>query len=236
MRRLSLLATLSLVAMLVFASAAFAQSRGPSGADGSYNCEDFDTQEEAQEFFDADPSDPDGLDGPPGDAFTGESGVACEGLPSGGGDNGGTTPPDEEPTPTVPEQPQQPQGDLDCIDFATQQAAQANLNANPSDPNGLDADNDGVACEESTNGATTGTGYEDGSGLTNGGDMAEDNTTGGQATTGDQYTDDTAGDSVAGGDDVAELPDTGGPALLLPVAALLMIAGGLSLAVLRRRQ
>jgi hypothetical protein len=28
-----------------------------------------------------------------------------------------------------------------------QAAAQANLRANPSDPNGLDADRDGIACE-----------------------------------------------------------------------------------------
>jgi hypothetical protein len=70
-----------MLAMLVFATAAFAQSRGPSGADGSFNCEDFDTQEQAQAVFDQDPSDPDGLDGPPGEAFTGEPGVACEELP-----------------------------------------------------------------------------------------------------------------------------------------------------------
>jgi endonuclease YncB( thermonuclease family) len=38
--------------------------------------------------------------------------------------------------------------DLDCGDFATQAGAQAVLNANPSDPNGLDgSDNDGRACE-----------------------------------------------------------------------------------------
>ena len=38
-------------------------------------------------------------------------------------------------------------GDLDCKDFATQEEAQAVLNEDSSDPNGLDADNDGVACE-----------------------------------------------------------------------------------------
>ncbi len=37
--------------------------------------------------------------------------------------------------------------DLDCKDFPSQAAAQANLNANPSDPNHLDADHDGKACE-----------------------------------------------------------------------------------------
>ena len=81
MRKLLYLTTLAMLATLMFATAAFAQSRGPSGADGSFNCEDFDTQEQAQAVFDQDPSDPDGLDGPPGEAFTGEPGVACEELP-----------------------------------------------------------------------------------------------------------------------------------------------------------
>lgn len=39
-------------------------------------------------------------------------------------------------------------GDLDCSDFATQAEAQAELAADPSDPNGLDADGDGTVCEE----------------------------------------------------------------------------------------
>jgi LPXTG-motif cell wall-anchored protein len=38
--------------------------------------------------------------------------------------------------------------DLDCADFSTQAEAQAELNSDPSDPNGLDADNDGQACED----------------------------------------------------------------------------------------
>lgn len=83
MRRLLYLAALSMLVVAMMASVALAQSRGPSGADGTFNCEDFDTQPQAQAFFDADPSDPDGLDGPPGDAFTGEEGVACESLPDG---------------------------------------------------------------------------------------------------------------------------------------------------------
>jgi hypothetical protein len=39
------------------------------------------------------------------------------------------------------------QQDLDCADFATQQAAQAVYNQDRSDPNGLDRDNDSIACE-----------------------------------------------------------------------------------------
>src|SRR5829696_3836054 len=38
--------------------------------------------------------------------------------------------------------------DLNCSDFATQEEAQAELNRNPSDPNNLDGDDDGSACED----------------------------------------------------------------------------------------
>jgi len=40
------------------------------------------------------------------------------------------------------------QEDLDCADFATQEEAQAEYDADPSDPHGLDADDDGIACED----------------------------------------------------------------------------------------
>ncbi|MCW2579637.1 MAG: uncharacterized protein JWR82_1238 [Blastococcus sp.] len=43
--------------------------------------------------------------------------------------------------------------DLNCSDFATQAEAQAVLTANPSDPNNLDQDDDGVACEGLAGGA-----------------------------------------------------------------------------------
>jgi hypothetical protein len=45
--------------------------------------------------------------------------------------------------------------DLDCKDFATQAEAQAAFNADPSDPNRLDQDNDGIACETRPGGGTT---------------------------------------------------------------------------------
>lgn len=53
-----------------------------SAAAQDLNCDDFDFREEAQAVLDADPSDPNGLDGNDND------GLACESLPSGGG--GGT--------------------------------------------------------------------------------------------------------------------------------------------------
>lgn len=37
--------------------------------------------------------------------------------------------------------------DLDCADFTSQSQAQAVYDADPSDPNGLDRDGDGIACD-----------------------------------------------------------------------------------------
>ena len=49
-------------------------------APGDFDCEDFATQAEAQAALRENPSDPNGLDGPPGPVGTGEPGVACEGA------------------------------------------------------------------------------------------------------------------------------------------------------------
>ena len=59
------------------------------------------------------------------------------------------TPPKPEPAPEPPAAPAPPSsGDSDCSDYASQLEAQAVLDGDPSDPNGLDANADGVACEE----------------------------------------------------------------------------------------
>ena len=82
-----------MLAMLVMASMAVAQSRGPSGADGTYNCEDFDTQEQAQAYYEGQG----GLNGPdPADLDDDLDGVACETLPAGSGGQA-------VPLPTIPE-------------------------------------------------------------------------------------------------------------------------------------
>jgi len=75
-RKVLLLAALSMVATLVVAPAVMAQD--PSAV----NCEDFDTQPEAQAFFEAHnpQEDPFLLDEDPG----ADDGKACEDLPSGG--------------------------------------------------------------------------------------------------------------------------------------------------------
>ncbi len=116
------------------------------------DCGDFATQQEAQAELERDPSDPNGLDG-------NDDGVACESLPSGSG--GGptdlpTAPETTEPSVPETERPVDAAGsvvDRDCADFATQQQAQAALDADPSDPERLDADDDGVACESFFDGA-----------------------------------------------------------------------------------
>jgi Excalibur calcium-binding domain len=98
---------------------------GGGGGDGELDCADFATQQEAQAELERNPSDPNNLDAD-GD------GVACQTYPyatgGGGGEGGG--------------------GDLDCADFATQRAAQREFAKDRTDPNNLDADNDGRACEE----------------------------------------------------------------------------------------
>jgi hypothetical protein len=53
----------------------------PAHAQDILNCDDFASQEEAQESLRENPDDPDGLDGPPGQPSTGTPGLACEDLP-----------------------------------------------------------------------------------------------------------------------------------------------------------
>jgi len=47
------------------------------------------------------------------------------------------------------------QDDLNCEDFATQAEAQATLEADRTDPNNLDGDGDGKACDEGVGGLPT---------------------------------------------------------------------------------
>lgn len=137
------------------------------------NCSDFPSQAAAQQHLRDDPSDPDGLDGD-NDGIACESNPSpYDNQPvdrSGGG--GGeappptypplTSPPPTSPRPTsppatspaatqpasaAPRQGSSSAGDVDCPDFPSQAAAQRHLRADSSDPDRLDADNDGIACE-----------------------------------------------------------------------------------------
>jgi len=96
----------------------------PPTTTADLDCADFATQQEAQAELERDPSDPNNLDAD-GD------GEACVTYPyngGGGGEGGG--------------------GDLNCADFATHGEAQREFAKDRTDPNNLDADNDGIACEE----------------------------------------------------------------------------------------
>ncbi len=178
-----MLAALSMAVMLVLAPAAMAQT--------DYDCADFATQEEAQQFLLA--GDPYGLD-------EDNDGMACDTLPSGGTGGGISQPPT--------------QSDLDCADFASQAEAQATFDADPSDPNGLDADGDGIACEEDGTGVTpTQPDIQ----------YSPDETTDMQYTT----TPTTAATPIT-------MPATGGISLILPLAGLLLGTGILGLAIARR--
>lgn len=81
------------------------------------------------------------------------------------------------------------QQDLDCDDFATRADAQAELDSNPSDPNNLDADDDGEACE-------AGSGGGGGTGSGNADDGASDDQYDGAS--GDQYEDGDGSDGRPG--------------------------------------
>jgi micrococcal nuclease len=98
-----------------------------SGGDTNLDCGHFATQEEAQRMLKQDRSDPNYLDGD-------SDGVACEDLPS----------TNDQP----PDVSSGGDGDLDCANFATQEEAQKVLKQDRSDPNYLDGDGDGMACED----------------------------------------------------------------------------------------
>ena len=107
------------------------------------------------------------------------------------------------------------QGDLDCSDFATQQAAQAVYDANRTDPFDLDRDNDNRACEWLPTGS-----YEDNS---DGGTTPTKGVATGAGGTADLVT--AAGDTA---------DDDSGPLVPLGiVGGVVLAAGGLVLA--RRR-
>jgi len=132
------------------------------------------------------------------------------------------------------------QGDLNCDDFATQEEAQAEYESDTSDPNNLDADDDGIACEDLASGGSSGGGGGSGSG-------GDDNGGGGNGAAGDNNNQ--TGDKPAGDDEdqVKDKPqgsvETGdgstsgadGVALALG-GMIVMAAGGAAFAARSRRQ
>ena len=140
MRRLTLLFALCAAIILALAPAALAQQRTDLDCSqiGTPGASPEEVQGQAQDMLVEDSTDPNGLDAD-GD------GVACEFEQSPGGevafeDGTGFVSDGAAPAPQ--------DGDVNCEDFASREEAQAVLEADPSDPNGLDADGDALACNE----------------------------------------------------------------------------------------
>lgn len=143
--------------MLSAATKSFAQE------DADLDCEDFESQEEAQAVLDADPADPNNLD-PNAD------GIACALLPSAADvdpaardDAAAETEQDASDESQTREerraarQAERPANQADvaqdapvvtCADFATAEDAQDAFDADPEGLANLDADGNGIACEE----------------------------------------------------------------------------------------
>lgn len=110
-----------------------------SAQEDRFNCEDL-TQARAQRILDRDPSDPNQLDG-------NNNGEACEEFFEG---TDSAEPAEPAPEELVEDDPPPPaQEDLfDCEDFTSPARPQRILEREPSDPHGLDANQNGEACEE----------------------------------------------------------------------------------------
>lgn len=186
MRRFMLLAALCAALVLAMAPAVMAQT-------GDLDCANFTTQEEAQQVYNQDPSDPNGLDDD-------NDGMACDTLPSSGTGTGTVEPPTQyQPPETLTT------SDLDCADFSSQDEAQTTLDADTTDPNGLDADDDGIACEELFQSEPT-----------------EPTTQYTPLDTNPTTLTETPGEEATG---ATQLPATGGPSLVLIAGAVLVGAG-----------
>jgi len=142
-----------------------APAPAPAGTD-LYVCEDFPFQEDAQAVYDADPSDPHGLDGPvgPDNDTKGIPGRACEKRPSRGrgtsNTRGNVPDPVQEPVTapspnqrviTAPEPAGMPatgQQNRACANYDAWEWAQAVFESDLKKYDGLDPDGDGEACPD----------------------------------------------------------------------------------------
>jgi micrococcal nuclease len=118
---------------------AAAREQAPTPSFHDRDCADFDSQAEAQEVLEDDPSDPNGLDGD-------YDGVACEDLPGGSSVSLSASPSVSPSASAGGGLPPAPGGDYDCSDLTYSQARQV-LRSDPSDPHQLDGDDDREACE-----------------------------------------------------------------------------------------
>jgi len=123
------------------------------------------------------------------------------------------------------------QDDLNCDDFAT--AADATAAMRPGDPDNLDANDNGIACEDSlpaggddSTSSATSEAEDDNSATSTASAEADDESSTPTATS--------TSDSTAS---ASALPDTGGSPLVLGLAPLALLVGGAIVAVglVRRR-
>ena len=174
----SLALALGVAALLVGPEIAFAQPDALGNPErwvlqfaqgDDLDCEDFDTREEAQALLDEDPADPNNLD-------PNRDGIACALLPS--ADDQETDPGDDAPAAEQNASNQTPEerraarraarqqnevgtptaedsAAITCADFQTAEDAQAAFDEDPEALADLDADGNGIACEELLDSETT---------------------------------------------------------------------------------
>ena len=233
MRKLMFMASM-LAMVLLAASPALAQSgvQGPACAELGDSGEQ--AQQEAKALLNQDPSDPNGLD-------ANGNGIPCEYTSSA---QSGTQFEDESgfisgaqaaPSDTIDQSGVQGPACSELGDSGqeAQQEAQTLLNQDPSDPNGLDANGNGIPCEFTQESGQIF--YEDDSAIF---DVLPNNVPLDSDAADDQYGDEPTGEQPAptqptpteSTPEVVEtevLPDTGGAPLLALGAGALLVAGGL---------
>ena len=103
-----------------------------------------------------------------------------------------------------------------CDDFASQADAQAFYNSDPSDPEGLDADDDGIACEDSTGGGA----------MMDESPSPSPSPSASPTSSATSSASASATSSATASASAPALPETGGSSALVPLASLALLAGG----------
>jgi len=121
--------------------------------------------------------------------------------------------------------------DVDCPELSYEEA-QAILASDPSDPNRLDADNDGEACEQNASSSPQPAPSPAPQPKEKEKEKSESSTESSKEGSKESYTKESTAEKQ---EQRKELPATGGSSLLLPAGALLLGSGLLVTVVLRRR-
>ena len=119
----------------------------PAPSSGDLDCSNFDTHAEAQAVYEQDTSDPNGLDGPIGEGYTGEQGVACEELLGATGASASSSAsPEASASPSA--SPPAPSGGAPSGGgYIDRDEVDGPIPTPPGDPDNLGGDGDGLACE-----------------------------------------------------------------------------------------